>query len=115
MLFLLYVNDLPSVSSKCNFILYADDTNLLYNSSDIFTLINDINNELDKLYSWCKSNKLNLNAKKTVAIIFHPHNKNVDVSNKHVTINNTSIPFSHSTNFLGILIDDHPAYQQNIR
>ena len=38
-LFLLYINDLPRVSTKPMFLLYADDTNILYENSDTKTII----------------------------------------------------------------------------
>ena len=34
LLFLLYINDLPSSSSKLVFRLFADDTNIFYSSND---------------------------------------------------------------------------------
>ena len=35
LLFLMYVNDLPSVSKVLSFIVFADDTNIFYSSSDL--------------------------------------------------------------------------------
>ena len=34
LLFLLYINDLPNISEKLNFFLFADDTNIYYESND---------------------------------------------------------------------------------
>ena len=49
LLFLLYINDLPNVSEKLNFFLFADDTNIYYESNDLQNLENVINNELKHL------------------------------------------------------------------
>ena len=38
LLFLLYINDLPNISSKLKFYLFADDTNIYCESGDINTL-----------------------------------------------------------------------------
>ena len=35
LLFLLYINDLPNISEKLSFFLFADDTNLYYESDDL--------------------------------------------------------------------------------
>ena len=35
LLFLIYINDLPNISSKLSFFLFADDTNIYYESSDL--------------------------------------------------------------------------------
>ena len=45
LLFLLYINDLPSISRKLTFHLFADDTNIYFESSDLFHLQKTVNNE----------------------------------------------------------------------
>ena len=51
LLFLIYINDLPLVSRLFNMLMYADDTTLYCNLTNIFTE-NDINHELDKITDW---------------------------------------------------------------
>jgi hypothetical protein len=48
LLFLLYINDIDSVSSYLLFLLFADDTNLLYSNTDANELFRIINLELKK-------------------------------------------------------------------
>ena len=103
LLFLLYINDLPNVSSKFSFILYADDSNILFNDPDINSLVHNINTEMPNVITWFNSNKLHLNAKKSVAILFRPRQKHVDLSNYHIIIDNTVISFSNHTKFLGVI------------
>ena len=50
LLFLLYINDLPNISSKMKFFLFADDTNIYFESDDLFNVENTVNKELKKLY-----------------------------------------------------------------
>ena len=38
LLFLIYINDLPSVSKFLTFNLFVDDTNIYFETSDLFTL-----------------------------------------------------------------------------
>ena len=45
LLFLLYINDLPNISSKLNFFLFADDTNIYYESDDLKELEKTVNQE----------------------------------------------------------------------
>src|ERR1700733_7741260 len=65
LLFILYINDLPNVSSKLFFILFADDTNVFNSHSSIEMLINETNIELEKVTDWFQTNKLTLNFDKT--------------------------------------------------
>ena len=64
LLFLIYINDLCRVSEFFDFILFADDTNLLCAGDDLQTLTTNININLGILFDWFCANKLSLNLKK---------------------------------------------------
>ena len=51
-LFILYINDLPRVSTKLKFLLYADDTNILHENTDANSIIKTINMEMPKIMEW---------------------------------------------------------------
>lgn len=70
LLFLLYINDLPLCSKIAKFILFADDTNILFSHHDPKELELIINSELKYISNWFKENKLSLNVKKTNYMIF---------------------------------------------
>ena len=72
LLFLLYINDLPSVSNLFMPILFADDTNLFCNEPNLDELIEKINEELKLIYKWVNVNKLSLNIEKTNFMLFTP-------------------------------------------
>ena len=50
LLFLLYINDLSNISSKLKFFLFADDTNIYFESKDLRNIEKIINIELKKFY-----------------------------------------------------------------
>ena len=58
LLFLIYINDLPNISKILNFYLFADDTNIYYESESLNELERTVNKELDKLYLWLNVNRL---------------------------------------------------------
>ena len=66
LLFLLYINDVSETSKLLYFILFADDTNILYSNRDIWQLMEIVNGELIILSDWFKANKLSLNIKKLI-------------------------------------------------
>ena len=59
LLFLLYINDLPNISKVLNFYLFADDTNIYYESNSLNELEKTVNKELSKLYLWLNVKALN--------------------------------------------------------
>ena len=59
-LFVIYMNDICNVSKVCNFILFADDTNLFYYDSNLNELIQRTNTELGKLHVWFAVNRLSI-------------------------------------------------------
>ena len=113
LLFLLYVNDLPNVSSLLNFYLFSDDTNISYESNSLKDLEKTLNIELNKLYLWLNLNRLSLNYDKTNYIIFHTYNKPIK---QYITIkiNKKAIAEKKSIKYLGVLIDSTLSWKQHI-
>ena len=64
LLFIIYINDLSKVSSKCDPFMYADDSSLFFTGTTPNKLINKANVELIKVFEWLKANKLSVNIKK---------------------------------------------------
>ena len=52
LLFLIFINDLPNVSKFLQFYLFADDTNIYYESSDLLNIQKILNRELRKVRKW---------------------------------------------------------------
>jgi len=67
LLFLINVNDLPCASFQTT--LFADDTSLHLSHKDIKTLQLNVLNELDKVDTWMRSNRLSMNYNKTAYMI----------------------------------------------
>ena len=107
LLFLLYINDLPLSSKIPHFILFADDTNILFSNPDPIILESLINTELKEISNWFKLNKLSLNIKKTNYMIFKNKHSNKPTINIDIKIDNTPIQQVETTKFLGLLIDSN--------
>ena len=106
LLFLTYINDLPNASKKLTFYLFADDTNIYYESKDLSDLIRIVNKELRLVKKWLDSNKLSLNIDKTNCIIFHSSSINVS-SGSDIRIGKKYIKRVKFVKFLGLLLDEH--------
>ena len=70
LLFLIYINDIIASSDVFSFTLFADDTNIFYKNTSLNHLLTIANDELSKLSSWFKANKLSLNISKTTFLLF---------------------------------------------
>ena len=110
LLFLIFINDLPCVSKWFEFIIFADDTNLLMSHFDVNYLYEMANNELQKISLWFKANKLHLNINKTNFIHFG-HRK---PDNANLSIDNTPIKQLSETKFLGVIIDERLNWSHHI-
>ena len=108
LLFLLYINDLPNISDKLKFFLFADDTNIYYECDDLNKLQTTINKELKKLYEWLCINRLSLNISKTNFVIFHAKNKPLHPIT--ILINGKAIEEADNVKYLGVILDTPMRY-----
>ena len=102
LLFLIYINDIASVSKTLHLILFADDTNIFCASDDLTTLINSLNQQLTLINNWFLANKLSLNVSKTNFIIFCPWQRKYSLNNLTVLFNGSVINQVKYTKFLGV-------------
>ena len=61
--------------------MYADDTSLSYKSKDLTQLNEAINDDLKKLETWLKGNKISLNVAKTHEILICSKSKHRSIKN----------------------------------
>ena len=118
LLFLIYVNDLPSITDL-NIIQYADDTCVIipfkYTSDNnrLQILTKTINDQLNVLYLWLAANKLSLNITKTKYTLFHYKQKKIGIE-PNIEINHTSLSHVNHYKFLGIFIDNSLSWDVHI-
>ena len=111
-LFLLYINDLTSVSECCFSVLFADDTNMFITGKDMDILCHQLNEDLRNIQEWLQCNKLSLNVLKTHYMIFTPRNKLID--DIDVKILDVQIQRVYVTKFLGVQIDSQLIWKKHI-
>ena len=105
LLFLIYINDLPSVSKSLAFYLFTDDSNIYFEASDLFTLEKVLNLELRHVKKWLDANKLSLNIDKTNVVVFHsPARKLTEPI--VLKFGRKEISRTDHIRFLGVLLDE---------
>ena len=111
--FILYINDIDicDCSNILPFILFADDTDILYSSSQYEVLSAVISHELSNLRTCFALNKLSLNVLKTNYMIFT--NKLV-CNNINIVFDNQPVDRVHTTKFMRVIIDDKLFWHHHI-
>ena len=119
LLFLIYINDLPQAVQNSTVSMYADDTSLCYQSSDINQLNEAINYDLKQLDSWLQGNKLSLNVAKTNSMLVSTkqmHNilksRNEDL---HLKLRDNELEIIQETKYLGVQIDNSLNWKEHIK
>ena len=122
LLFILYINDITNTSAILEFILFADDTTILYSSKHIVNELSLINRELSEVSNWFKANKLSVNASKTNYMIMGtpkmtamktPDNSTLQ-PNIDIILDDTKLQRVAKTKFLGVIIDENLTWKDNI-
>lgn len=107
-----YLNDITS-TIKSKAMLYADDTSIVVEAQDLHELESKANEELQTIDNFMSANKLSINAKKTVYLIFTPKSK------KHHSINlyiaNQKLEEVPEAKFLGIHIDNKLTFSSHFK
>ena len=111
-LFLCFINDLHLATWLLT-LLFADDTAVLDSDTDLPTLINRVNLEIQKIANWFRTNKMSVNISKTKYILFRPRGQKIplNLEDNGVLFNSNEIgqPEDPSKIFkLGRIHNEHP-------
>ena len=105
--------DLPNSSSKLSFYLFADDTNIYFESDSLNHLQKVINKELRHVKKWLDANKLALNVEKTNFVIFHSV-KNTLNEGISIKIGDQHVRQAKYVKFLGLLLDENLSWKYHL-
>ena len=113
LLFLIFINDIVHSSPIFRFILYADDSTLLYTfpRREVEIVHYRINLGLSDLNCWLKANKILINPTKSHYMILSYRN---DVSTSPIMIGSSCITPVDKIKFLGLYIDSHLRFSHHI-
>ena len=109
LLFLIYINNLPSCLKHANPRMYADDTNLTISDESVSDIEEKLNYDLENLKLWLIANKLSLNIAKTEYILVGSRYRaeNTIFCCKPTHWYSSSVKGVHTSKSLGIWIDEN--------
>ena len=99
LLFLIFVNDMPLISDKIMIKLFADDSLLYITGNDAHQIQTTIDNELPKIEDWFVSNKLTINASKTVYMYMGPRSQNTSMN---IMLHDENLEQVDTVKYLGV-------------
>ena len=112
LLFILYINDLPS-SVNCTPRLFADDTCLVFSAPNPSKLHFDMKKDLNDISEWFTANKLTINPSKSIVLVI-PSMLSQPLSNVDLSVNNSPLPFCLSAKYLGVTLDTQLNFDKHI-
>ena len=114
LLFIIYINDLQHSLNHCQHLSYADDTTIYKTQANIHTLQTQVNDDLQSLHTWCKTNSLYLNTTKTNAMLFHANTRSQPETHIETYINQQTIAHVTKASFLGITLTNNLSWEGHI-
>ena len=108
LIFLVFCNDLSLHLEYLQCIQFADDTTLYFGHKNRHYLRYCVESDLINIQDWFNANRLTLNCNKTVYMLFEKQSNMPDLN---LVLNNVVIPRVSFTKFLGLWIDDKLTWQ----
>ena len=113
LLSLIFINDLPAVSKKLKFYLFADNTNIYFDADKLEKIEKVVNTELRKVNRWLILNKLAPNVEKSNFALFYTISKPPS-RNLKIKIGNKRLNEENHVKFLGVLVDSTLSWKPHI-
>ena len=117
LLFICYINDLPSYLNDCSVFIYADDTALLVKGKDVDVIQETLTNEFFTITKWFDANKLSVNQKKTNTMLFsgsRSKHKNKSLNVKVSRNSEETLEQVQNFKYLGVELDEHLTFDTHI-
>ena len=113
--FITYINDAQSAVNNSRIQFYADDTVIYVESDNYVRAAHDLQQDLGTFFSWCKSNILTINKKKTKLMTFGTRSKVKKSSNAIVKIDGEKLQLVPSFKYLGVVLDSALTFSNHIK
>ena len=125
-LYILFINNFPAyqisnptgmeieMNRRRQIFQYADDTTIGLSAATRIGAQECLGEWLKLITSWCHINKVQINASKSVQLLFKNPLKRIQQTPQPLTLNGEIIPIKTSTKYLGVTINKHLSWSTEI-
>ena len=114
LLFIIYINDMPSIVKHCKVILYADDTLLYYSSNSAREIEKYVNEDLHLVCRWLNENLLTLNCAKSKFVLFGSSKRLKAFTNISIHVNDHELAREQTFKYLGITFSENLTWTDHL-
>ena len=114
LLFLIFINDLPTCCPSGKVRIFADDTTIFFHSDNIVSIIEIASIIMTQLSSWFNANKLTLNSDKSSFTIFKSSRKRIQNLPEHIVFLDKKLKRTTHIKFLGITLEENLTWSLHI-
>ena len=105
LIFILYINSLPTVLSHATPYLYADDTALVVTGSNEVDIVEKLSYDLSQCSTWLNDHRLALNVDKTKLMFFGTGTKTNAIETSALTLDLGTVCTVDEYKYLGMMLD----------
>ena len=110
-LFLIFINDLPTCLAKCQCNLFADDTVLYTNASDVDNIVNDLQSDVNNIADWFSYNRPSVNISKSCSMLIGTRNCDDPFE---IVLNGGRLNTVTETPYLGVTLSTNLSWEKHI-
>ena len=107
----IYSSDIKNLCSDDEFLMFADDTCLVYTGNDLPALTEHVNKRLAVVSDWCKFNKLALNGNKCKYMLI---TTKIVTSDPVIKLDDVPVSRVEKFKYLGVELDDNLKFHDQI-
>ena len=105
LLFLVNVNNLPSVITSALLLQYADDTTLICSAPTVEDVVSKMHCQLMLISQWTSASKMRLNLLKSSVMWLSPSNRGRPVVFPDIVVDDTPLTAVNTQKYLGLIFD----------
>ena len=114
LLFILFINDLPSVVHCCKIVLYADDTALFFADRKFHSIQSALQEDLNAVGEWFSLNRLLVNCDKTNVMLFGSKQRLARSQGLSLFLLGKLLELSNTVKYLGLTFDASMDWHEHI-